>query len=78
MCTVHSIMYKYVTLVQDSKVHIYSLSGTNLQEEQVLDFKEEVSVVRYSADGSYLAVGSGRYLYICASSDGKVSSSPPE
>ena len=70
--TWHSSNGKYAVGGKDSKVHIYSLSGTNLQEEQVLDFKEEVSVVRYSADGSYLAVGSGRYLYICASSDGKV------
>ncbi|CAD6190536.1 unnamed protein product [Caenorhabditis auriculariae] len=46
---------------QDAKVHIYSLSGTNLAEKKVLTHSAPITSVAFSPNGEYLAVtDSGR------------------
>lgn len=59
-------------LPQDSKVHILSLSGSELSEERTVDVSAEVSVVAYSPDGQYLAAAHHRTVTVHNATDGKV------
>ena len=57
---------------QDSKVHVLSLTGSQLSEERTIDVSAEVSVVAYSPDGNYLAVAHHRTVTVHNTADGKV------
>lgn len=53
---------------QDSKVHIYTLSGGSLQETQLLSQTGSITSVAYSPDGAYLAAADANRkveLYSC-------------
>ena len=53
-------------------MHIFTLNGRDLEEKNVLKFTEEVSCVRFSPSGDYLAVACGRRLILYSSEEYKV------
>lgn len=59
---------------KDSKVHIYSLSGSNLVPKKELDHRDAITDVKYSPDGTYLAASdASRRVVLYNSSNYEVS-----
>lgn len=70
-----NLLHKY-NILQDSKVHIYSLSGGTLKETSTQAQTGSITCVAYSPDGAYLAASDANRkveLYSCP--DYKVSKS---
>ena len=59
-------------MFQDSRVRIYSLQGGTLTEQSTVNMQGEVSVLAYSPDGAYLAVGADRRVSALSATDYKV------
>ncbi|EPB73980.1 hypothetical protein ANCCEY_06942 [Ancylostoma ceylanicum] len=57
--------YKNVLVFKDSKVHIFTLSGTKLSEEKTLPHSSPITKVAFSPNGEYLvATDSGRKVRV--------------
>lgn len=68
----HPSRPEYAVGGKDSKVHVLSLSGSELSEDRTVNVSAEVSAVAYSPDGQYLAAAHHRTVTVHSVADGKV------